>query len=258
MMAAGRPLPGELLSIPPTTEALLDSARKAELLEAGVFEDLFRRLGCVSPVDLLNDLRALGILLPRSTGISVSTLGYRTLLFAAGALGASSSSVFDELRALEPSLHKYELVREGMTSRFIKGLLTDPAFQRIYICSPWINLQRDDLGRLAVALSKAQDSLKRPPEILIITQHPKIEVLQQALATLKRLGAQVVEKPRIHSKLYMREPGPAGGLSLAIVGSENLTRQKWIELGIEIRNDSQIIAKLRDYFFQVFGRREGE
>jgi hypothetical protein len=166
--------------------------------------------------------------------------------------------VFDELRTIESTLHRYDLVREGMTSRFIKGLLTDPGFQRLYICSPWINLQKDDLGRLAMALEKAEQTLARPPEILVLVQTPKIPELRTTIDFLKQLGAEVVEKPRLHSKLYMREPGPSGGLSLAIVGSENLTRQKWIELGIEIRNDSFILSKLRSYFFDVFGSPAGE
>jgi hypothetical protein len=166
--------------------------------------------------------------------------------------------VFDELRLIETTLHRYELVREGMTSRFIKGLLTEPGFQRIYICSPWINLQKDDLGRLAVALDKARRSLARPPEILVLVQTPQIPALRKSLEILKGFGAEIVEKPKLHSKLYMREPGPSGGLSLAIVGSENLTRQKWIELGIEIRNDSHILSKLRSYFLNVFGSPSGE
>jgi hypothetical protein len=33
------------------------------------------------------------------------------------------------------------------------------------------------------------------------------------LQFLRTFGAEVVEKPRLHSKLYMREPGPSGGLS---------------------------------------------
>jgi hypothetical protein len=144
-----------------------------------------------------------------------------------------------------------------MTSRFIKGLVTEPGFQRLYICSPWINLVKTDLARLAIALDRAEKTLTRPPDVFVLVQTPKPE-MEAGLESLRRLGAKVVIKTKLHSKLYMREPGPSGGLSLAIVGSENLTRQKWLELGIEIRNDSQILSKLRNYFFEVFGRRGGE
>lgn len=206
------------------------------------------------------DLRAAGFFISRPTGIALSSRAYRALLFISGALGAKSDAVYDELRSLEPGLSRYELVREGMTARFIKGLLTEPGFQRLYISSPWINLLKEDLGRLATALMNARKSLARDPEILILAQRPSPDFPEmiKTLQTLRSLGATVVEKSRLHSKLYMREPGPNGGLSLAIVGSENLTRPKWIELGIEIRNDSYILSRLRSYFFEVFGRSSGE
>lgn len=92
----------------------------------------------------------------------------------------------------------------------------------------------------------------------MLVQTPTLPDIKRGLDALKSLGAKVVEKRKLHSKLYMREPGPSGGLSLAIVGSENLTRPKWIELGIEIRNDSQILGQLRKYFFDVFGNPQGE
>ena len=100
--------------------------------------------------------------------------------------------------------------------------------------------------------------MTRPPEILVLVQSPKIPEVKKTLEILRTFGADIVEKVRLHSKLYMREPGPAGGLSLAIVGSENLTRPKWIELGIEIRNDSHVLSKLRSYFFDVFRSPSGE
>lgn len=257
-MAVTIGLPGELVSNPKVTADLLELARRGEAQEPGLYLSVFQACGCPAPGQIYEELRANGFFSPRPSGVALTTAAYRTLLFVSGALGAASSKVFDELRSIEPTLHRYELVREGMTSRFIKGLLTEPGFQRIYICSPWINLQKDDLGRLAVALDKARRALSRPPEILVLAQKPTIPELRKSLDSLRRLGADIVEKPRLHSKLYMREPGPSGGLSLAIVGSENLTRQKWIELGIEVRNDSQIISKLRGYFFDVFGRPDGE
>ena len=251
-------LPGELMSVPQVTADLLELARAAEAHEPAFYRNLFRTNGCGMPEALFDDLRVAGFFSERPPGVALTTKGHRTLLFTSGALGAASAVVFDELRLIEPTLHRYELVREGMTSRFIKGLLTEPGFQRLYICSPWINIQRDDLGRLAVALHKARRTLARPPEILVLVQTPKTPDLRKSLEILKGFGAEIAEKQRLHSKLYMREPGPSGGLTLAIVGSENLTRQKWIELGIEIRNDSHILSKLRSYLFNVFGSLRGE
>ncbi|MGH9427531.1 MAG: hypothetical protein ACRD2L_14665 [Terriglobia bacterium] len=257
-MISGIALPGELVSVPPVTFRLLDFARSGKRQEADAYRLLLRICGCREPDGVFEELRVAGFFTGRPEGLAISSHAYRALLFVSGALGVGSQGVFDELRSVEPSLHRYELVREGMTSRFIKGLLTEPGFQRLYICSPWINLKKEDLGRLAAALHKEARSLTRQPEILVLVQTPKYAEVTKTLDVLRSLGAKVVEKPKLHSKLYMREPGPSGGLSLAIVGSENLTRPKWIELGIEIRNDSYILSRLRNYFFDVFGRLSGE
>lgn len=251
-------LPGELVSLPRLTADFLELVRSGNAYEQDFYARALRQCGCESPDTVFDDLRVAGFFSSRPQGTALTTKAHRTLLFTSGALGSSSASIFDELRTIETTLHRYDLVREGMTSRFIKGLLSEPGFQRLYICSPWINLQNDDLGRLAMALDKAKRSLARAPEILVLVQTPKIPELKKTLDILRGFGAEVIEKDRLHSKLYMREPGPSGGLSLAIVGSENLTRQKWIELGIEIRNDSHILSKLRSYFFDVFGSPTGE
>jgi hypothetical protein len=251
-------LPGELVSLPRLTDDLLELVRAGGAYDIEFYKNVLQVAGCEIPERVIDDFRVAGFFTTRPPAVALSTKAHRTLLFSSGALGTASDRIFDELRTIETTLHRYELVREGMTSRFIRGLLREPGFQRLYICSPWINLQNDDLGRLAVALDKAKRGLARPPEILVLVQTPKIPALKRTLDVLRTFGAQIIEKDRLHSKLYMREPGPSGGLSLAIVGSENLTRQKWIELGIEIRNDSQILSKLRNYFFDVFGRSSGE
>ncbi len=251
-------LPGELLSVPTATLRLLDYARQGAPQSAEQFRLLLQTSGCRQADSVFEELRVAGFFTTTPPNLSLNSRAYRTLLFVSGALGTSSDNVFDELRSLEPSLRRYDLVREGMTARFIKGLLTEPGFQRLYICSPWINLVKEDLGRLAVALDKAEKTLARPPELLVLVQTPRMPEVKKTLDVLRSMGAQVIEKPKLHSKLYMREPGPSGGLSLAIVGSENLTRPKWIELGIEIRNDSYILSQLRRYFFDIFGRSGGE
>jgi len=251
-------LPGELVSMPSVTQELLALARNATAHDSSFFEQVLRRCGCRTPEGVITELRLFGFFAVRPPGFAVSSRGHRTLLFTSGALGSRSDRIFEELRGLEPSLYQYELVREGMTSRFIKSLLNEPGFQRLYLCSPWINLQRDDFARLAVALDKARKTLPRPPELLVLVQTPQNPEIVQSLEKLKQLGAVISEKQKLHSKLYMREPGPSGGLWSAIVGSENLTRQKWIELGIEIRNDSYLLSKLRNYFFELFGRSSGE
>ena len=256
--ASASGLPGELISLRQVAPLLLEVARSGGTLQARPLLKGLREAGCRTPGRVANELKAAGLLAAHSSGFCVSTVGYRALLFVSGALGTATPRIFDELYSIDASSRRYELVREGMTTRFIKGLVANPSFRRLYICSPWVNLQRQDLSRLAVAIHKAQDIVGRSPEILVLVQTPRSAELRKSLGDLRRFGATIVEKPRLHSKLYMREPGAAGGLSMAIVGSENLTRPKWLELGIEIRNDSQILSQLRSYFFDVFGRSSGE
>src|ERR1700692_844395 len=93
-----------------------------------VYRDVLQRSGCKDPDAILYELRGAGFFTQGLPDTALTTRAYRTLLFLSGALGATSTSVFDELRVVEPSLQRYELVREGMTSRFIKGLLTEPGF----------------------------------------------------------------------------------------------------------------------------------
>ena len=209
-------LPGELISLRHVTPFLLDAARSGTAIPPASLIHHLRESGCRAPRRVVSDLKGSGFFAPQSTGFSVSTVGYRALLFISGALGTPTPQVFDELYSIDTSSRRYELVREGMTTRFIKGLLTNPSFQRLYICSPWVNLQRQDLSRLAIAIDKAQDIVGRIPEILVLVQTPRREELGKSLDDLRKFGATVVEKPRLHSKLYMREPGPAGGLRTVI------------------------------------------
>lgn len=167
-MTIDQALPGELLSTPVITSRLLEVARYQVIRGLDSYRALLRTCGCRDADAMVEELRAVGFFQGGQNDATLSTRAYRALLFLSGALGAKSDEVFDELRALEPGvLQRYELVREGMTARFIKGLLTDPGFGRIYICSPWINLMNEDLGRLALALDKATRMQRRTPEMLV-------------------------------------------------------------------------------------------
>ena len=75
--------------------------------------------------------------------------------------------------------------------------------------------------------------------------------LPESVRPLVDLGANVFLHPKVHSKLYIREPGTEGGLLLAVLGSENLTRSVNLELGIRINADDNIINKLIRYFWEV-------
>ena len=71
------------------------------------------------------------------------------------------------------------------------------------------------------------------------------------LAPFLDLGASVFLHEKLHAKLYIREPDFAGGYVMAVVGSQNLTRSKYLELGIRIESDTVIIGNLISYFYDI-------
>ena len=97
-------------------------------------------------------------------------------------------------------------------------------------------------------------------EILVIhgaleRDNEKDEPFKKTLNILSSLGAEVKiypKHPKLHVKLYIREPGPSGGTSIAAFGSENLTRSKNVELGIWITNDNEMIGNLIRNFFEIY------
>ena len=86
----------------------------------------------------------------------------------------------------------------------------------------------------------------------LLPRHPNYEQFKEVFVNLIKLGAEIVVHEKLHSKLYIRDPGAAGGLNQAIFGSENLTSKRNIELGIRITNDTVMINKLIRYFFDIY------
>lgn len=185
--------------------------------------------------------------------IRLTTFGVKTFLLLEALNGGDISSLFGRLSQLGEVAPTYELVRQGMTEKFLESLVTRPGFCRLYICSPWINLSRRARGFLVHAILQIEKRRRKAPELLVITR-PDPQARTTAPATVKPLvdlGASVFLHAKLHSKLYIREPGSEGGLLLAILGSENLTRSMNLELGIRINSDSSIINKLIRYFWDV-------
>jgi len=133
-----------------------------------------------------------------------------------------------------------------MTGHFVNSLYERPDFASIYICSPWLAFDARTLDYLISALALA--TRISSPKIFVLTrrrQSPK------GIEAMQKLGADISFREDLHAKLYIRDPGPNGGLLLAIVGSQNLTRSNYAELGIAVRNDAVIHSKLLAYFFMV-------
>jgi len=183
----------------------------------------------------------------------LTSLGIRTYLLLEALNGGDISHLFSRLGRMDGVPPMYELVRQGMTESFLEGLVTRPGFGRLYICSPWINLTRRAKGCLAHAVLQIEKRHRMRPEILAITRPSPGDKSEapETVKPLKDLGATVFLHPRLHSKLYIREPGSCGGILQAVVGSQNLTCSMNLELGIRINADSHIINQLIQYFWEV-------
>ena len=192
-----------------------------------------------------------------ATDVSLTTKGRQTRLLLQAINGSDIQEVFQRITALYPSWSRYQVVRDRMTQDFIRELYERPDFRRIYLCSRWINLEKRPRGRLTQAIHSA-------------SEHGEVEMLvvhgpltrdshgnpqgNETLNFLKNLGAEIVLNERVHAKLYIREPGPAGGPQVAVVGSENLTVPKYAELGLKITNDGEMIRRLIEVFFDIYGK----
>jgi hypothetical protein len=195
----------------------------------------------------------LGLVRREGHQFRVTVFGARTYLLLEALNGGDVTHVFNRLTQLGEVAPMYELVRQGMAERFLQTLVTRPGFRRLYIASPWINLSRRARGFLLHAVHQCERRHGQAPELLVMTRpgrtgSPRIP---ESVKPLEELGATVFLHRRLHSKLYIREPGTTGGVLLAIVGSENLTCSAHLELGIQVNSDSRLINQLIRYFWDV-------
>jgi hypothetical protein len=227
----------------------------------GVLEknDTMQAYGCLTAQEtlhLLSNMANVGLTHDDGDYVHLTTTGKRTLLLLRALDGQDLAGVWRQLCVLYPSLHRYELVTEGMTRMFIDSLYSRPEAAHIFICSPWLDMDSSTRCVFVEAISRCEQATRRKPEILAltrpVTQTGNWPALADTVDWLMSLGIEVVFYPNLHSKLYIRQPGSAGTFSMAILGSQNLTKGRNIELGIQVVNDSEIIRKLTGYFFQLF------
>jgi len=205
--------------------------------------------------DLFSELADAGLFIGTPDGFYVSSLGERVTLLLRGINGEEElSEVFRKLTYLYPELRPYELLTEDITGYFIDSLILRPDFISVYICSPWIRLEQDQLGKVKQAVLKAR---RRYPnlQIFVITKprrgYRNWQASVETFKVLKSLGAEIVTNEKLHAKLYISEPGPHGGAHYAIFGSENLTGLRNIELSIKIENENELLGKLTHYFREI-------
>jgi len=185
-------------------------------------------------------------------GFEITHLGRKASLLLDAINGADLREVWRRLGHLDPTLRNYELVRNKLTEEFLRSFVTRPSFGRLYLCSPWISFDRYQQGLIAHAVLQAERSARRP-EILVVTRPERraTNPVPPAAQYLQRLGAVVYLNRNLHSKLYIREPNQGGGYLMAILGSQNLTKSTYLELGIKIHSDTTVIQNLIGYFFDI-------
>ena len=217
-----------------------------------VLEDLVAAHVTDDPVLVVDSLLEQNLIESYGARLGLSRYGERVTLLLEALEGGDIHDVFRRLRRLDGVVETYTLVREEMTRQFFESLLEQPGFGRLYVCSPWVNPTERESAILRYTVLKAQEHAS-DLEILVITRPPDETRIGDAegLRPFVDLGASIYLQPRLHSKLYIREPGPSGGVPLAVVGSQNLTRSSHLELGIRISGDSLLVDQLIQYFLNL-------
>lgn len=243
----------QLVAQPGITAALGRLARdNVTAFSRPSMEDIFAESGAGLPSDMVQQCMEANLLEPYGARLGISSFGRRTLLLLDALEGGDVERLFRRLRRLTGAREGYELVREGMTRLFFDSLVEHPGAARLFFCSPWINPAEKEAAILKyTVLQSAKRNTKL--EVLVVTRPPEMmpRGTEEGLQCFKDVDAQIFFHSRLHSKLYIREPGANGGMSMAIVGSQNLTRSKHLELGIRINNDGRMIDALIGYFWEL-------
>jgi hypothetical protein len=213
---------------------------------------LMTQTGIEDVAAALADFRAAGLLSQYGERIGLTTFGIRTALLLEALNGGDIRDVYRRLGRYDSTLQMYELLREGMTTYFLQSINNRPGFARLYFCSPWIRLNAAQQTMLAHAVMQSE-ARRVAPELFVITR-PADDGGNDPPDSVKPfvdLGATIFINRRLHTKLYIREPDQSGGYSMAIVGSQNLTRAQYLELGIRINADSVMVNQLIGYFWEL-------
>ena len=213
-------------------------------------EDTLYGHGASAPHSLLDRLINANLLQWIGDRLALSQSGRKTQLLLQAIEGGDLEDIYRRLQRVD-GRPPYELVREGMTEAFFAGLTqASGRLGRLYLCSPWINASVRAIKHLQYAFLQRPKLATSAPELLVVTRPPRNDA-NPSLTAFHSLGAQVFYQPRLHSKLYIREPDQNGGTLVAVVGSQNLTRSKYLELGIRIAGDDQLVRQLIRYFMEL-------
>ena len=198
-----------------------------------------------------------GYLIASPGGFYVGGAGKRVgILIQALADSITIEEAIQRLQELHPNSRPYELLTGGLTEKFVDSLQNQPDFIRLHICSPWVRLKAPLRNQFISAFASAERQYSGRIEVEIVMRpirgdDPWSLQLKETFDFFSSLGASIYTNRKVHAKLFMRQPGPNGGVQSAILGSENLTGARNLELGIRIKNDNLILRKLGGWFRDV-------
>jgi hypothetical protein len=237
----------EIVMSPDAFGALREVTRWSETaVERDELASRFLQLGINDPAAAIDRLVTSGCLQAYGNRIGASQAGVRVALLMEALDGADVGDICRRLRRLEGGGESYELVRSNMTDLFVRSLVDQPGVGRLYIASPWINPTERQAAMLRWVASRSS------VEMSVVTRPPGTPgVNVEGVRLFASLGARIYLNSRLHSKLYIREPGSAGGPLIAFVGSQNFTRSMHEELGIRVSADTRLIQQLIGYFFDL-------
>lgn len=237
--------------VEPLLKHLMEASETAFLRRD--IESALTDLGVAVPSQVVDELVEARLLQQQGSGMAISRDGQRASLLIEALNGGDIERTYARLRQVNGLGSMYELVRQGMTTKFFESLMERPGFARLYVCSPWINPSDREASILRHASLQMERRSGRPPEVFVITRPPEHQPrgAEEGIRPFRDIGARVFLHSRLHSKLYIREPDANGGYLMAIVGSENLTRSNNLELGIQINSDGRLIDQLIAHFWEL-------
>src|SRR5437867_5883344 len=97
---------------------------------------------------LLQDFVGANVLHHDGERFALTRQAVRTCLLLEAINGGDLKDIYRRLGQLDSTLVMYELIREGMTKTFLRNINDRPGFLRLYICSPWIHLDKKQAGLL--------------------------------------------------------------------------------------------------------------
>lgn len=247
----------EIISRPGIDRFLRSLINSSEAAFARIeLENNLADAGAASPRTTVDDLIAANLIQQMGARFGISRYGHRTALLIEAMNGGNIDDLVRRLRRLDGVAERYEIVRQGMTTRFLSTFVERPYFGALYICSPWINLNERETSLIRYGVLQSEKRTGSRPDIHVITRPledlpEQIRVSGIGMKPLIEMGAHIYFLKSVHSKLYIREPDANGGYSLALVGSENLTQSNYLELGIQINGDGRLISQLIAHFYEL-------